>query len=61
MKHSFRNDYNTIGHPDILQVLVNNAKVVNVGYGFDEETKKFQYQPGAAKQAYGKNSARIRS
>lgn len=40
MKHSFRNDYNTIGHPDILQVLVNNAKVVNVGYGFDEETKK---------------------
>lgn len=40
MKHSFRNDYNTIGHPSILQVLLDNASIVNVGYGFDEETRK---------------------
>ena len=36
MKYSFRNDYNQVGHPLILEALVKNASAINVGYGFDD-------------------------
>lgn len=38
MKISFRNDYGNIGHPKILQVLLDNALTSHVGYSFDEVT-----------------------
>ena len=38
MKYSFRNDYNQIGHPRIIQTLIEHANDVQVGYGFDEVT-----------------------
>ncbi len=42
MKYSFRNDYSEIGHPEILKLLLDKAYKQNVGYGFDEETKKLE-------------------
>ncbi len=42
MKYSFRNDYSEIGHPMILKELLDKAFLQNVGYGFDEETKKLE-------------------
>lgn len=42
MKYSFRNDYCTIGHPNILNSLVKNIDQTNVGYGFDEVTLKLE-------------------
>lgn len=42
MKYSFRNDYSEIGHPTILKTLLDNATVQNVGYGFDDTTKKLE-------------------
>lgn len=42
MKYSFRNDYSEIGHPTILKKLLDKATVQNVGYGFDDVTKKLE-------------------
>ena len=42
MKYSFRNDYGTIGHPNILNALIKNADQTNVGYGFDEVTHNLE-------------------
>lgn len=42
MKYSFKNDYSEIGHPDILNVLLENAYSQNSGYGFDEKTKELE-------------------
>lgn len=42
MKYSFRNDYGNIGHPQVLQVLLDNANKNHVGYGFDEVSIKLE-------------------
>ena len=42
MKYSFRNDYSEIGHPEILKLLLENTYTQNIGYGFDNETKKLE-------------------
>ena len=42
MKYSFRNDYNQVGHPRIIEALVKNANAINVGYGEDEVTKELE-------------------
>lgn len=42
MKYSFRNDYSQIGHPIILNALLENADKVNVGYGFDDVTLRLE-------------------
>lgn len=38
MKYSFRNDYNQIGHPKLIETLLVHANDINVGYGFDDIT-----------------------
>lgn len=38
MKYSFRNDYNQIGHPKLIETLLKHASDINVGYGFDDVT-----------------------
>lgn len=42
MKYSFRNDYNQVGHPRIIQTLLDHANCVNVGYGEDIVTKELE-------------------
>lgn len=42
MKYSFRNDYNQVGHPRIIETLLKNAYTMNVGYGEDEITKELE-------------------
>ena len=42
MKYSFRNDYNQVGHPRIIETLLKNASVINVGYGEDTVTKEVE-------------------
>ncbi len=42
MKYSFRNDYNQVGHPRIIEALLKNANVVNSGYGEDVVTKNLK-------------------
>ncbi len=42
MKYSFKNDYSEIGHPEILELLVQNAYSQNFGYGFDEITYELE-------------------
>lgn len=40
MKYSFRNDYNQVGHPRIIEALSKNANVIHSGYGEDIVTKE---------------------
>lgn len=42
MKYSFRNDYNQVGHPRIIETLLKNAYTMNVGYGEDDITKELE-------------------
>lgn len=39
---NFKNDYNTIGHPKLLQVLLDYANCENIGYGLDDITENLE-------------------
>lgn len=39
MKYSFRNDYSEIGHPKVIQRLMEYSIEQNIGYGEDKHTK----------------------
>ena len=36
----FRNDYNDLAHPDILEFMMKHAHEAHLGYGMDEHVKK---------------------